>query len=75
MQPAFKGRIDKIKVLKKRLRLSSEGLAALINPPMDPRELDLILSREDTIYRDEETVKAIEKALQKAAENSRTDIE
>jgi hypothetical protein len=74
MQPKFTGRIDKINAIKKRLKLSSEQLAALVNPPMEPRELDLILGSEDTIYRDEETVKAIEKTLKKAAEASGSDV-
>jgi hypothetical protein len=66
MQPKFTGRVDKINLLKKRLKLSSEQLAALVEPPMDPRELDLILGSTDTIYLDEKAIKSIEKALSKA---------
>jgi hypothetical protein len=74
MQPKFKGRIDKINTLKKRLKLSSEQLAALVEPPMDPRELDLILGREDTIYRDEVNIIRIEQATKNAVKNNEADI-
>lgn len=66
MNEYFVTRIEKIKTLKKRLRLSSDQLADLTDPRIEARELDQILENENSIYRDEQAVAIIEKAIGKA---------
>jgi hypothetical protein len=73
-EQTFTARIDKIKSLKRKLRLSNEQIAVLTDPPMDVREIELILEKEDSIYRDIHSVVTLEKALQEVARERGMDI-
>lgn len=75
MAQTFIARVNKINAGKKRLILTIEQLAALTQPSMSVHELELILGKQDTIYRDEQAILSIEKALQKASETRQQVVE
>lgn len=52
------------------MRLSTDQLSALTEPTIDPRELKQILTDGSSIYRDEQSISTIEKAIQKAHTNA-----
>jgi hypothetical protein len=66
MSESFTTRISKINSLKKRLRLNTDQLAALTDPRIEPREIEQLLADTNSIYRDEQTVAILEKAILKA---------
>jgi hypothetical protein len=63
-QPSISVKIKQIKILRRKVGLSTEHLASLVNPAIETRILEQILESENSIYQDRETITSIEKAIQ-----------
>jgi len=78
MVKKFKSRINKINSIRKKLKLDYGQLAGYLEPSLTAREVELILTQEDSIYLNEQNVIAIEEGVGKAmkvyTENLKEDI-